>query len=635
MTSLLKARWPVFEFSIFLVVALIGWAEYQLYKSVKPQVLETQKALQREIEGERQLGQKWEQNAREEQRTINGLNQTVNGLQQAVTALTWQSNQTRELFTEVEGVFQGELDELHKAKLVDARTLPEFQRIQDEYTSIADAVVTNIDQLETALTSLTDPAIFRGRILPGKEPPEVTRFDEKCHQFNDWIVKQKERIGAERFPAKSQELQDKVAAEQLSAAGQPIRITKDMGNLLEDVSHVFTNYLEESKQMIANVRKDAPREAVSKRFENARVEAARLTDSAREARQSGEAIKAYMTAQLDKDPARRTAQQKTALKKFMAMRARLESNPPPNLALVSPTLNAALPDPLPSITKAATTTAVNPDRFPSLQPVLYSLVIAQVGLAIFLMVAIYRIVVVDKLRLQVYESATEGKLAHLGQLAAWLAHEIKQPLTAINVWLWTLQKGVREGSPEQTGTNAISKEIQRMDLIVKDFLRYTQPALPKLASVSAEPVLREVMDLLGPDLARHSIQVQLGALAKATFSADPQQLKQVLINLVKNAAESIQHDGQITLRARNARAPLRGQRADVVIIEVEDNGAGIPPEVQPRLFDPFFSTKEDGTGLGLPIAANIIEKHGGVLEFKTELGKGTTFAIVLPAEQAI
>src|SRR5689334_5917723 len=218
MTSLLKARWPIFEFSIFLVVALIGWAEYQLYQTVKPQVLETQKALQHEIEGERQLGQKWEQNVREQQRAINGLHQTVNDLQQAVSALTLHSNQTREIFAEVEGVFQGELDELHKAKIVDARSLPEFQRIQDEYLSIADAVVTNIDQLQTALTSLTDPTIFRGRLAPGKEPPEVTRFDEKCHQFNDWIVKQKERIGAERFPAKSQEMQDKIAAEQLSAA---------------------------------------------------------------------------------------------------------------------------------------------------------------------------------------------------------------------------------------------------------------------------------------------------------------------------------------------------------------------------------------------------------------------------------
>jgi len=136
--------------------------------------------------------------------------------------------------------------------------------------------------------------------------------------------------------------------------------------------------------------------------------------------------------------------------------------------------------------------------------------------------------------------------------------------------------------------------------------------------------------LLGPDLARQGIQLQLDGVAKARFSADPQQLKQVLINLITNAADSIEHDGVITLRARKDQARLKGRNSDVVVIEVEDTGQGIPPEVQQRLFDPFFSTKEEGTGLGLPIAANIIDKHGGLLEFKTDPGKGTIFAILLP-----
>jgi len=256
------------------------------------------------------------------------------------------------------------------------------------------------------------------------------------------------------------------------------------------------------------------------------------------------------------------------------------------------------------------------------------------GLSFILVSSVYRRVVVEKLRLGYYESATESKLAHLGQLAAWLAHEIKQPLTAINAWLWTLQKGIREGTPEHTGAVAIRKEITRLDQIVKDFLRFTQPATPKLSSVNAEPLLREIRDLLGPQLARQRIEMHLDAVGKNQFSGDPQQLKQVLINLVKNAAESIEHDGTITLRARQGRAPLKGHSSRVVVIEVEDTGPGIPPEVQQRLFDPFFSTKEEGTGLGLPIAANIIDKHGGALEFKTDLGKGTTFAILLPQETA-
>src|SRR6185503_9509685 len=93
---------------------------------------------------------------------------------------------------------------------------------------------------------------------------------------------------------------------------------------------------------------------------------------------------------------------------------------------------------------------------------LYPLIIAQIGLSIFLMVAIYRRVVVEGLRFRLYESTTENKLAHVGQLAAWLAHEIRQPLTAINAWLWTLQRTVSEGMPEHMGAMAMRKEINRL-----------------------------------------------------------------------------------------------------------------------------------------------------------------------------
>jgi len=109
-------------------------------------------------------------------------------------------------------------------------------------------------------------------------------------------------------------------------------------------------------------------------------------------------------------------------------------------------------------------------------------------------------------------------------------------------------------------------------------------------------------------------------------------LKQVLINLVRNAAEAIDGAGTVTLRTRAARAPLGGIETDAVILEVADNGKGISPEVEKRLFDPFFSTKATGTGLGLPIAARIVERHGGMLQYQTHSGHGTTFGVVLPRE---
>ena len=110
-------------------------------------------------------------------------------------------------------------------------------------------------------------------------------------------------------------------------------------------------------------------------------------------------------------------------------------------------------------------------------------------------------------------------------------------------------------------------------------------------------------------------------------------MKQVLINLIQNAADSIEVDGTITLRARQDTRRLEDCASDVVVLEVQDTGGGISPDVQNRLFDPFFSTKQGGTGLGLSIAAQIVNNHHGKLEFQTQPGQGTTFAIVLPAEQ--
>jgi signal transduction histidine kinase len=111
---------------------------------------------------------------------------------------------------------------------------------------------------------------------------------------------------------------------------------------------------------------------------------------------------------------------------------------------------------------------------------------------------------------------------------------------------------------------------------------------------------------------------------------DPHQIEQVLINLIQNAVESMERGGTITLRARSGTARLQGRTRPVVMLEVSDTGKGIPPEVQKRMFDPFFTTKEEGTGLGLAIAARIVEKHGGALECRSEMNRGTTFAILLP-----
>ncbi|MGB7767635.1 MAG: ATP-binding protein [Verrucomicrobiia bacterium] len=219
--------------------------------------------------------------------------------------------------------------------------------------------------------------------------------------------------------------------------------------------------------------------------------------------------------------------------------------------------------------------------------------------------------------------ARQEKLASLGELAAGVAHEIRNPLTAIKFRLYSLKKSLPAGLAENEDAIVIGDEINRLERIVKDFLQFARPSEPELITIPTQRILQEVCDLLNPQLKKAAIDLTLEPSEPAWVRADTHQIKQVLINLVQNSADSIGHDGKIALRARNGTGHF-------VALEVTDNGKGIPPEVQERLFDPFFTTKEGGTGLGLPIAARIVEKHGGELRYQTHLNHGTTFSVVLP-----
>jgi len=224
----------------------------------------------------------------------------------------------------------------------------------------------------------------------------------------------------------------------------------------------------------------------------------------------------------------------------------------------------------------------------------------------------------------------QEKLASLGMLAAGVAHEIRNPLTAIKTWLYIQQKHLKPGTPEFAEASIIGDEISRLERIVKDFLLFARPSEPHLVTVGADQPLSEVHTFMQPQLAKAGIKLVLGEMTKAQIQIDPQQLKQVLINLIQNAADSIESDGVITLRARLDEKQLSDRVMDAVILEVSDTGKGIPPEVEKRLFDPFFTTKDFGTGLGLPIAARIVEKHQGALQYQTQIDRGTVFGIILP-----
>jgi len=250
-----------------------------------------------------------------------------------------------------------------------------------------------------------------------------------------------------------------------------------------------------------------------------------------------------------------------------------------------------------------------------------------------LAVVVYREMIAP-LQVQLVESRQiaerQEKLASLGMLAAGLAHEIRNPLTAIKAWLFLQQKHLVPDTPEFADAELIEGEINRLERIVKDFLQFARPPEPQFVVITADRPLREVQTLLQPEFEKANIGIVLEETAAAKVRIDPQQMKQVLINLMRNAAESIGKNGTVTLRVRLDDKRISDHSQPVVILEVSDTGKGIQPEAEKRLFDPFFTTKDYGTGLGLPIAARIIEKHQGALQYQTQPAEGTTFGVILP-----
>jgi signal transduction histidine kinase len=271
----------------------------------------------------------------------------------------------------------------------------------------------------------------------------------------------------------------------------------------------------------------------------------------------------------------------------------------------------------------------------SLRGILIASVVLLLALVAAMGWVIYRDTIAP-LRTKLVQSQTllerQQKLATLGTLAAGIAHEIRNPLTSLKARLYTLEKHLQVVPAARKDTDIINAEISRLERIVQDVLSFARPSDPKLETIAADTVIREVQGLMSPNLESRGVELVVESNPELLIRADSGHLKQVLVNLVRNAVEAIDGAGTITLRTHAARAPFSGREADAVILEVSDTGNGISPEAEKRLFDPFFSTKETGTGLGLPIAARIIEKHGGMLQYRTRPDHGTTFGVVLPRE---
>lgn len=221
-----------------------------------------------------------------------------------------------------------------------------------------------------------------------------------------------------------------------------------------------------------------------------------------------------------------------------------------------------------------------------------------------------------------------GKWAMVGKLAAGVAHSIRNPLTSVNMRLFSLKRSLAMSPSQKEDFEVISEEIRHLDAIVRNFLEFSRPPKLKMQRISPSDVVDGAVQLLRYRLESYGVEVQLLRDHRLPeIQADPDQLKEVLANLLVNAYEVMVNGGVITIQEEENLAPGLGR---AVVLRVSDTGPGIPESVRDKVFQPFFSTKEEGTGLGLSIATRIIEDHGGRLELASSDRGGATFIITLP-----
>lgn len=269
---------------------------------------------------------------------------------------------------------------------------------------------------------------------------------------------------------------------------------------------------------------------------------------------------------------------------------------------------------------------------------------------------------ITEARQETFEAIESERIQALTLLAASVAHEIGNPLNALHIHLQLMQRQARnlkelssvevqskspgllrrrrrgaiatEAKPEIEEIVArleeflaVAKgEVQRLDYIVTQFLQAIRPAPPQFRAASLNEVAQKTLDLLAPELRDRGIDVQK-RLARQLPAApiDPVQIQQVLVNLVRNAMQAMTRGGTLTVQT--------SEGSDGLWVIVADTGRGIPQEQINRIFDPFYTTKRKGTGLGLMIVQRIVRAHRGKIELESQVGRGTTFRIWLPLHE--
>jgi signal transduction histidine kinase len=231
------------------------------------------------------------------------------------------------------------------------------------------------------------------------------------------------------------------------------------------------------------------------------------------------------------------------------------------------------------------------------------------------------------------------KLAAVGTLAAGLSHEIRNPLNAALLQLTLLERRVQRletglQPPLLEPLELVKEEIRRLDHILEDFLQFARPREFVPRSIDLRQVVTRVLDLLAGEAERRSITVERRFEEEADgvrVAGEEERLRQVLVNLVLNAVEASPDGGTVWVSlATEAADPALGEPIPRVVLNVDDTGPGVPESARDRIFEPFYTTKARGSGLGLSIVHAIVAQHGGTVEVGRAPGGGARFQLRLP-----
>jgi signal transduction histidine kinase len=216
----------------------------------------------------------------------------------------------------------------------------------------------------------------------------------------------------------------------------------------------------------------------------------------------------------------------------------------------------------------------------------------------------------------------------IGMLAAGVAHEVRNPLNSVQINLAILEQELRERLPDRDAhafevLRKIAGEIKRLDDFVSEFLRFARPPRLNVERLPLQPLIADLGAFIAPECSKKGVTLELDLRGPEFAILDGFQLKQAILNLVLNALQATPSGGHVVVRTAGDKSGL--------VVAVIDDGEGMSLETREKALTPFFTTREEGTGLGLPLVRRVAEQHGGSVEISSTPGEGTTVTMVFPA----